>query len=163
MLGKTVGIEGWTIVHSARQKHYDDRFYGQFLGIREDGRWIVGRMWSGESMDDGFHDGGWDWSKRFAGNSSTGNADAALKAYVEMSYDTYVWDRVFEQRVGEAIDRHWAGPEVPGAPSSRPAGSRAMPATVIRHAVTRSCCRSTRRSTSSCTSCGAPSWVRRRT
>ncbi|MFJ4686525.1 hypothetical protein [Streptomyces sp. NPDC088789] len=116
MPGKTVGIEGWTIVHQARQKHYDDRFYGQFLGTREDGRWIVGRMWSGESMDDGFHDGGWDWSKRFAGNPSTDNADAALKAYVEMSYDTFVWDRVFEQRVGEAIDRHWSGPEVPDAP-----------------------------------------------
>lgn len=114
---ETVGTEGWTIVHKARKKHYDNRFYGQFLGTREDdGRWIVGRMWSGDSMDDGFHDGGWDWSKRFAGNPSTDNADAALKSYVEMSYDTFVWDRVFEQRTGEAIDRHLAGAEVVGAP-----------------------------------------------
>ncbi|MEU7155999.1 hypothetical protein AB0A98_06080 [Streptomyces chrestomyceticus] len=115
-MSKTIGVEGWTIVHQARQKHYDDRFYGQFLGTHEDGRWIVGRMWSGKSMDDGFHDGGWDWSRRFAGNPSTGNADAALKAYIEMSHVTFVWDRVFERRVGEAIDRYWAGPEVPGAP-----------------------------------------------
>ncbi|MFD7661294.1 hypothetical protein [Streptomyces sp. NPDC059788] len=115
-MSKTVGAEGWTVVHQARQKHYDDRYYGQFLGTRKDGRWIVGRMWSGRSMDDGFHDGGWDWSKRFAEPSSTDAADAALKSYVEMSHETFVWNRVFEQRVGEAIDAYWAGPEVPGAP-----------------------------------------------
>ncbi|MEV8601863.1 hypothetical protein AB0465_18515 [Streptomyces griseoviridis] len=119
-MGITVGGEGWTVVQLDRQKHYDDRFYGQFLGTREgrDGaaEWIVGRLFDGKSADDGFRDGEWAYSKRFAGNPTADNADAALKAYVEMAYDTFVWDRIFEQRVGEAIDRFWAGPEVPGAP-----------------------------------------------
>ncbi|MEU7318765.1 hypothetical protein [Streptomyces sp. NPDC007083] len=112
-MGKTVGIEGWTIVHQTRQKHYDDRFYGQFLGTRE-GRnsvaeWIVGRQYDGKSMEDGFRDGEWAYSTRFQGPWATDNADAALKKYVEMSHDTFVWDRIFEQRTGEAIDKHWAG------------------------------------------------------
>ncbi|MEW1922202.1 hypothetical protein [Streptomyces sp. NPDC088360] len=111
-----IGIEGWTIVHQARQKHYDDMFYGQFLATREDGRWMVGRMFAGESMDDGFRAGEWAFSQRFAGPRSTDNADVALEAYVGMSHVTYVWDRVFEQRVGEAIDQFWAGPEVPNLP-----------------------------------------------
>ncbi|MFF1693069.1 hypothetical protein ACFVXC_05505 [Streptomyces sp. NPDC058257] len=122
-MSTTVGAEGWTLVHQARQKHYDDRYYGQFLGTRKTGtltpdatEWIVGRLFDGKSPDDGFRDGEWAYSKRFQSTQSTDNADRALKAYVEMSYDTFVWDRVFEQRVGEAIDRHLAGPEVPGAP-----------------------------------------------
>ncbi|WNI17678.1 hypothetical protein [Actinacidiphila sp. ITFR-21] len=119
-MSETVGAEGWTIVHQARQKHYDDRFYGQFLGTRE-GRiggaeWVVGRLYNGKSADDGFRDGEWAYSRRFQSPNSTDSADAALKAYVEMSYDTFVWDRIFEQRAGEAIDRHLAGPEVDGAP-----------------------------------------------
>ncbi|WP_327357749.1 hypothetical protein [Streptomyces sp. NBC_01304] len=31
----TLGPEGWTVVHRTRQRHYDGRFYGQFLGVRE--------------------------------------------------------------------------------------------------------------------------------
>ncbi|MCZ0996426.1 hypothetical protein O1L44_30230 [Streptomyces noursei] len=122
MIGKTVGTVGlgWTIVHQARQKHYDDRYYGQFLGTRKGktgtAEWIVGRMYPGKSKDDGFRDGEWAYSKHFDGPRSTDNADAALKAYVEMSHKTFVWDRIFEQRVGEAIDRHWSGPEAPDAP-----------------------------------------------
>ncbi|WP_030660799.1 hypothetical protein [Streptomyces rimosus] len=120
-VGDTIGVEGWTVVHQARQKHYDDRYYGQFLGTRKNDHtgtteWIVGRMYPGQSMNDGFICGAWDYSKRFASPRSTDNADAALKAYVEMSHDTFVWDRIFEQCVGEAIDRHLAGPEIPGAP-----------------------------------------------
>jgi hypothetical protein len=119
-MNEKVGVEGWEIVHQARQKHYDDRFYGQFLGVREgrDGvdNWYVGRMYNGKTVDDGFRDGEWAHGTRFEGPKGTDNADEALKKYVEMSYETYVWDRIFEQRVGEAIDRHWAGPEVAGAP-----------------------------------------------
>ncbi|MFD4949178.1 hypothetical protein ACFWNT_43505 [Streptomyces sp. NPDC058409] len=120
MNGKTAGVEGWTIVHSTRQRHHDDRFYGQFLGSRKhdvtgNTEWIVGRMYPGVSKDDEFIFGEWDYSKHFAGPRSTDNADNALKAYVEMSHDTFVWDRIFDQRVGETIDRHLAGPEVPGA------------------------------------------------
>ncbi|MET9656400.1 hypothetical protein [Streptomyces sp. NPDC006510] len=32
-----------------------------------------------------------------------------------MSHYTFVWDHILEQRVGEVIDRHLAGPEIPGA------------------------------------------------
>ncbi|MEV7870157.1 hypothetical protein AB0P17_29620 [Streptomyces sp. NPDC088124] len=112
----TIGSEGWTLVHQARQKHYDDRYYGHWLGTRDDGQWIIGRLYPGKSMDDGFRDGEWAYSKRFAGDPSTDNADAALTAYVEMAHNTFVWDRVFDQTVGEAIDLYWAGPEVPDAP-----------------------------------------------
>ncbi|MGW3153778.1 hypothetical protein [Streptomyces sp. NPDC001089] len=119
-IGSKVGAEGWTVVHEARQKHYNDRFYGQFLGTRTGptGRteWIVGRQHVGRSMEDGLCDGGWAWSRRFAEDRSTDTADAALKAYVDDAQDTFVWDRIFEQRIGEAIDRHWAGAETAGAP-----------------------------------------------
>ncbi|MDX3020002.1 hypothetical protein [Streptomyces acidiscabies] len=47
MIGTKVGVEGWTVVHSARQQHYDDRYYGQFLGTRQGStgiaEWIVAR------------------------------------------------------------------------------------------------------------------------
>ncbi|MFH9731806.1 hypothetical protein [Streptomyces sp. NPDC017260] len=120
-IGDTVGGEGWQIVHLARQRQHDNRYYGQFLGTRKNGHtgrteWAVGRLFVGKSAHDGFVNGEWAYSKRFAEPRSTDNADAAMKAYVEMSHDTLVWDYIFEQRVGEAIDRHWAGPEVAGAP-----------------------------------------------
>ncbi|AZM47854.1 hypothetical protein DMB38_20515 [Streptomyces sp. WAC 06738] len=121
MIGTRVGAEGWTIVDLARQKHYDDRYYGQFLGAREHGpsggmEWVVGRLFVGKSRDDVFRDGEWAYSKRFAGPRSTDSADAALEAYVKMSHETFVWDRIFEQRTGEVIDRYLAGPEVADAP-----------------------------------------------
>ncbi|WP_030894327.1 hypothetical protein [Streptomyces sp. NRRL F-5053] len=126
-MNTTVGIEGWAIVHQARQKHYNDRYYGQFLGTREGGKWIVGRQYPGASMDDGFRGGEWDYSERFETNRSTDNMDRALKAYVQMSERTFVWDRVFEQRVGEAIDRHLAGLEVLGAPKLSAGWHRSHP------------------------------------
>ncbi|MFC4498467.1 MULTISPECIES: hypothetical protein [Streptomyces] len=120
MTRRTVGAEGWTVVDVARQRHYDDRYYGQFLGTRTGptghAEWMVGRLFDGKTIDDGFREGEWAYSKRFATDKGTDNADRALKAYVEMAYSTFVWDRIFEQRVGEVIDQHWAGPEVPGAP-----------------------------------------------
>ncbi|MCX5103481.1 hypothetical protein [Streptomyces sp. NBC_00439] len=64
MNGKTVGVEGWTIVHSTRQRHDDGRFYGQFLGTRKSGtltpdvaEWVVGRLYDGKSAEDGFRNG----------------------------------------------------------------------------------------------------------
>lgn len=120
-MSETLGPEGWTVVHRARQKRYDDRYYGQFLGARknrytENTEWIVAIMHPGRSMDDGIIGGEWNTSQRFDGPRSTDNADDALKRYVEKSYETYVWDRIFEQDSGEAIDRYLAGPEVDGAP-----------------------------------------------
>ncbi|MGW3273609.1 hypothetical protein ACWDFH_19365 [Streptomyces kronopolitis] len=120
-MNTTVGPEGWATVHSARQKHYDGKFYGQFLGARknrytENTEWIVATMYPGRSMDDGFRGGEWNTSQRFDGPRSTDNADDALKRYVEKSYETFVWNRTFEQDTGEAIDRYLAGPEAAGAP-----------------------------------------------
>jgi hypothetical protein len=122
-IGDVVGTEGWRIVHIAYQRHYDDRYYGQFLGARKNdvtgnGEWIVARLYPGEHRDAGFVYGEWDssYSKRYAGPRSTDNADAAMKTYIELSHETFVWDRIFEQRTGEAIDRYWAGSEVPAAP-----------------------------------------------
>ncbi|MDX3020003.1 hypothetical protein [Streptomyces acidiscabies] len=67
-------------------------------------------------MDNGLRDGEWNTSRRFDGPRSTDNADDALTRYVEKSYETFVRDRIFEQRTGEAIDRYWAGPETDGVP-----------------------------------------------
>lgn len=121
MIGKTIGTEGWTVVHYARQRHYDDRYYGQFLGARKNRytkntEWIVATLHPGQSMNDGLISGEWNTSQRFAGPRSTDNADAALEAYVKTSHETFVWYRIFEQHTGAAIDRYLAGPEVPGAP-----------------------------------------------
>ncbi|MFV0135562.1 hypothetical protein ACLGIH_20460 [Streptomyces sp. HMX87] len=137
-IGDIVGGEGWTIVHLARQKHYDDRYYGQFLGAREHApsgstEWIVGRLYPGKSLDDGFVHGEWAYSKRFAERRATDNADAALKAYIEMSHATFVWSRVFEQETGQAIDRHLAGPEVAGAPKLSAGWQRSDPGPSVPH------------------------------
>lgn len=120
-MSDAVGVEGWTVVHRARQRHYDGKFYGQFFGARQNQHtknteWLVATMHPGRSADNGFRGGEWNTSQRFDSPLSTHNADDALKRHVEKSYETFVWERIFEQRVGEAIDRYLAGPEVAGAP-----------------------------------------------
>ena len=92
MSSTTLGAEGWTVVHSARQRHYDGKFYGQFLGARKNDytgntEWIVATMEPGQSVGDGFRGGEWNTSQRFDGPRSTHNADDALNRYVEKSFD----------------------------------------------------------------------------
>lgn len=132
MIGTKVGVEGWTVVHWARQRHYNDQYYGQFLGARVNTytgvtEWLVATLYPGSSAKDGMRFGEWMTSQRFAGPRSTDNADDALTRYVEKAHETFVWDRIFEQRAGEAIDRYLAGPETHGAPRMAAGWQRSDP------------------------------------
>lgn len=102
--------QGWTIVHQKRSL-WRDQFDGVFLGER-DGAWIAGRMLPGKSMDDGFSEDGEWWHASYFDSPyehESSLARSALKRYIGMAEDAgNCWDGMFNQRAGEAIDRHWA-------------------------------------------------------
>jgi hypothetical protein len=98
----------WTIVHQRRQEIRAGRFEGIFLGNDRD-RWMAGRMFTGRSWHDGFSPTGeWWYSTYCDQKNATDNMRDALAAYLRLSHTTEVWDGLFEQRAGEAIDRRLA-------------------------------------------------------
>ncbi|MEV5264763.1 hypothetical protein [Streptomyces werraensis] len=103
-------VQGWTIVHHKRVL-WRGAYDGVFLGER-DGNWIAGRMWAGKSMDDGFsEDGEWWYASYYDSphEHEAGKAMSALDRYIRLAEDAgNCWDGMFNQRAGEAIDRHWA-------------------------------------------------------
>ncbi|MEU0214048.1 hypothetical protein ABZ281_02625 [Streptomyces sp. NPDC006265] len=106
----TTKIQGWTIVHQKRTE-WRGVYDGVFLG-ECDGRWIAGRMYQGKSMTDGFGEGGeWWYSNRYESDfeHEANRALRALREYIRLSkLAADCWDGIFDQRAGEAIDRHWA-------------------------------------------------------
>ncbi|MEV1083457.1 hypothetical protein AB0I98_35455 [Streptomyces sp. NPDC050211] len=102
--------QGWTIVHSKRTE-WRGEFGGVFLG-EHDGEWVAGRMYVGKSMTDGFGPGGEWWYATYYDlptEHECYRARRAVREYVRLAKETaQCWDGIFEQRAGEAIDRHWA-------------------------------------------------------
>lgn len=103
-------VQGWGIVHQKRTLWRGD-FDGVFLGER-DGNWIAGRMWAGKTMDDGFGENDEWWYASYYDSDNeheVQRAHRALARYIGMAEDAgNCWDHMFDQRAGEAIDRHWA-------------------------------------------------------
>ncbi|WP_077060548.1 hypothetical protein [Streptomyces sp. MP131-18] len=99
----------WTIVHQRRQEIRSGQFEGIFLGNDRD-RWMAGRMYTGTSRRDGFSPTGeWWYSTYCDQKNATENMREARAAYLRLSHTAEVSDSLFEQRAGEAIDRHLAG------------------------------------------------------
>ncbi|TLS44945.1 hypothetical protein FE633_17540 [Streptomyces montanus] len=102
--------QGWTIVHQKRTQWLGE-FDGVFLGER-DGNWLAGRMFRGQSMHDGFDENGeWWYANQYAWKAEheASRALHAVREYVRLSKEAaQCWDGIFEQRAGEAVDRHWA-------------------------------------------------------
>ncbi|MEU1816164.1 hypothetical protein ABZ543_13335 [Streptomyces roseifaciens] len=106
----------WKIVTSRREAFYDHRrdkypngrYEGIFLG--NDGEdWVVGRMFTGASMTDGFHeDGGWWYSSYYDSpdRDATAKREAAIKRYFERASDIGLGDGIFQQRTHEAVEQH---------------------------------------------------------
>ncbi|MFE6746017.1 hypothetical protein ACFVGM_09210 [Kitasatospora purpeofusca] len=112
MSTRTTAANGWQIIHQARVKDPRTGEYdGQWLGWKDDIKWVVGRQFRGP-WTDGFDEfGGWASSHYFVDSySEHQNRVRAVKDYLEMAErTTHVWTSVFEQQVQETIDRHLAG------------------------------------------------------
>ena len=104
-VGQRLGPEGWTLIHQRRAQVAENAWDGVWLGTREDGRWIVGRMLRGTGIHDGFRDGEWSYSKRFAGVDAP---KAALAEYLEMAKLAGVFTPLFGARAGQAVDHRLA-------------------------------------------------------
>ncbi|NIY68103.1 hypothetical protein [Streptomyces malaysiensis] len=103
-------VQGWTIVHQ-RRSEWRGVFDGAFLGER-DGAWLAGRMFQGKSMRDGFGENGEWWYATYYDSQFEHEANRALRAvreYIRLAKEAAdCWDSIFDQRAGEAVDRHWA-------------------------------------------------------
>ncbi|MFK0154097.1 hypothetical protein ACIQVK_18750 [Streptomyces sp. NPDC090493] len=103
-------VQGWTVVHSTRTE-WRGTFDGVFLGER-DGEWIAGRMFQGTSMRDGFGENDEWWYANYYDSQFEHEANRAMRAmreYIRLAKEAAeCWDGIFDQRAGEAIDRHWA-------------------------------------------------------
>ncbi|MGW0881276.1 hypothetical protein [Streptomyces sp. NPDC002671] len=103
-------VQGWTLVHSKRSQ-WRDKFQGVFLGER-DGSWVAGRQLPGKSMRDGFGPKGEWWCVSYYDSPSeheAHRAHRALSEYIRLAKEAAdCWNGIFDQRAGEAIDRHWA-------------------------------------------------------
>ncbi|GHB91634.1 hypothetical protein GCM10010306_103550 [Streptomyces umbrinus] len=102
--------QGWTLVHQKRAE-WRGTYDGVFLG-EHDGEWIAGLMHQGKSMHDGFgEDGEWRYANCYD-SPSEHEANRALRAvreYIRLSkLAADCWNGIFDQRAGEAVDRHWA-------------------------------------------------------
>lgn len=103
--------QGWTLVAQKRTE-WRGTFDGVFLGER-DGEWMAGRMFQGKSMKDGFGENGEWWYANYYDSEFEHEANRALRAmreYIRLSKEAaQCWNgSIFDQRAGEAIDRHWA-------------------------------------------------------
>ncbi|WP_434598171.1 hypothetical protein [Streptomyces sp. A5-4] len=103
-------VQGWKLVQARRSK-WRGKYDGVLLGER-DGEWVAGRMFTGTSMRDGFGENGEWWYATYYDLTTEHEAYRALRAvreYIRLSKDAAdCWDGLFDQRAGEAIDRHWA-------------------------------------------------------
>lgn len=102
--------QGWTFVHQKRS-WWRGKYDGVFLGER-DGAWVAGRMIVGKSMHDGFGENGEWWYATYYDLPTEHEAYRALSAVRECirlaKEAADCWDHIFDQRAGEAVDRHWA-------------------------------------------------------
>jgi hypothetical protein len=86
---------------------------GVFLGV-DSHRWVAGRMFTGETADDGFDNhGGWWHSAYFdapdAPKVRARTMRSAVAAYSELAKTAGVWDGyVFDERAAQAADVHLA-------------------------------------------------------
>ncbi|MEU1552212.1 hypothetical protein ABZ517_05745 [Streptomyces scabiei] len=102
--------QGWRLVAQKRSE-WRGVYDGVFLGER-DGEWMAGRMYQGKSMRDGFgEDGEWWYANYYDSpfEHEANRAKRAVREYIRLAKEAaQCWDGIFDQRAGEAVDRHWA-------------------------------------------------------